>query len=65
MLMEFAEERNTPFLRHSSAMPGSEKACFTALCASSKFPSMPTTLTFPPSCVIICSFCTALTPSEG
>ena len=50
MLMEFADEKTNPFSSSSFANSVSPKIFFTPVCASSKFPWMPTTRVLSPRC---------------
>ena len=63
--MELALENSMPRSSSSFFMASSVKMRFTAVWASSKFPSMAQTITLRPSWVAICRFCMGLTPSRG
>ena len=63
--MEFALEKKYPRSARYLFASGSVKMRFTPVCVSSKLPLTGQTITFSPSCVDICSFCTRLTPYTG
>ncbi len=63
--MLLAEESTFPFASMASAKSPEAKSCFTPVWASSKLPFTAMTWVFSPPVVVICSFCTLLTPSMG
>ena len=63
--MELALESTLPFAFTCALNSDEANRFFTPVWASSKLPWMPMTWVLEPPVVVICSFCTSLTPSEG